>query len=592
MIAASRLHRRLAVAVTAVSGGAMLAAVTAVVGPAGASTAQPWVMPRSACATPVSASAIRCYAEKLVTVRAHTPGARPHSAATSGDGPGGGLSPANLATFYGYNRSTALSRTVGVVMWGNDPHVRTDLNTFNKHYGMPAETSRSFRVVNQRGASSPLPATDTDTAAEIALDTQAIRAVCAHCRILLVEANIDAKGNPSNASLAAAENTAVRLGASVVSNSWGGPEATANPTLKKAFLHRGVVITAANGDDGWDGWDFAAYGQSADGMPSFPAVSPYVVAVGGTTITRTAKGTRANEVVWNSDGQADPPSDPQMGGATGGGCSTSQPAPAWQQHTPYYSAAGCHGTRSGADISVDGDPATGVAIYNSYGGGWGRYGGTSLSAPIVAGMYALAGGSGGSSYPAASLYANANTLKRTSSLFDVVRGGNSFCGGGSTRVCSAAVQLHTGPLELGGTNNPNGAFSGNVVDCSFPRNGANVSAVPAPSRQCNAATGFDGPSGLGAPRGLGLFHDTSPGAAIISPSSIRHAKAARFHANLKPIKAAKIVAVLWSWGDGSKESTGATPAHTFTKAGTYTIAMAARDSLHQVVLRKIGVKVT
>src|SRR5207302_8907780 len=114
--------------------------------------------------------------------------------------------------------------------------------------------------------------------------------------------------------------------------------------------------------------------------------------------------------------------------ATGSGCSTSVAAPAWQQALAAWAATGCGSGRLDNDIAAVGDPYTGIDIYDSYvyeqafKPGWLTIGGTSLSAPLVAAMYALAGGSHGASYPAHTLYGH---LGQGASLYDVSKGGSS-----------------------------------------------------------------------------------------------------------------------------------------------------------------------
>jgi len=565
---------------------ATAAGVAAAATPASARTAGTWVKIESTCAHPGDTATFRCFAKKLVDVPAHTRGSAPLLASV-GHGYGGGMSPGDLATFYGYNRSGGSGQTVGIVIWGNNPYIKTDLGTFENHYKLPAETSTSFRVVNQSGKTSPLPNSSnalTGTHGEISLDVEAVRAVCAKCKILLVEASVNGQGSPSDASLAAAEDTAVRLGATVVTNSWGGPEYSVSSTLTKAFQHQGVVITASNGDDGWDGWDFVTSYGASDNAPSYPSTSQYVVAVGGTTITPAANGTRSNEVVWNSNGNAD---SAVVDGATGGGCSRLTAAPYFQASTPGYSALNCAGKRSGTDVAVDGDPQTGLSVYSKSEGGWARYGGTSLSSPLVAGMFALAGGSGGSSYPAASLYVNVNRLHKAT--FDVTSGANGWCGTTAPDACSTAAST----ASKGRTNNPNGIYTKDVIDCTFARTGKPVTTVPAKSSaECTATSGFDGPSGLGAVKGLSIFTDTSPGARLTGSTSRKVKQSGTYTAHLTPQHGARITSVTWLFGDG-KKVTGKSYVvkHAWAKAGTYTVTFSACDSYGDFVLRKATIHV-
>src|SRR3954454_6458428 len=303
-----------------------------------ASTSAPgtarYAVNRPLCAPPARADQFRCFAVASEPASADTPGA--YRVAAIGHGRRGHYSPDDLAKAYSYNPNVAVNQTVAVVDWYDDPYALADLNAFDRAYHLPAETSRSFRKVNQDGRRSPLPQRSWDTATEIALDVQAVRGVCHKCRILLVEANA-----PTSADLARAENTAVRLGANEISNSFGGPEGGVSAAMTRAFNHPGVVITASTGDDGWFGWDYANSGYQTDRESGFPASSPAVVAVGGTTLRITPNGTRKSETVWNNNGPNDSAGGPgaESMGATGGGCSRRFTAGTWQWHTAGYGAS-------------------------------------------------------------------------------------------------------------------------------------------------------------------------------------------------------------------------------------------------------------
>jgi subtilase family serine protease len=276
-------------------------------------------------------------------------------------------------------------------------------------------TTACFQKLNQDGKASPLPRTNAGWALEISLDVEIAHAICQDCKILLVEAKSNSFSN-----LAAAVNTAAAMGANVISNSYGGSEL--NSTLSGAYDHPGVAITVSAGD--------AGYGVES------PASLNTVVAVGGTTLTLGANNSYGNETVWSG---------------TGSGCSAYFAAQSWQTGLANWSATGCGSNRGVADVAADADPATGAAVYDStrYQGrsGWFQVGGTSLSAPLIGAVYALAGDAGAVSYPASIAYSNAG------SLHDVSQGSNGSCG----------------------------------------------------TIMCNAGTGYDGPTGLGTPNGLGAF---------------------------------------------------------------------------------------
>jgi hypothetical protein len=242
------------------------------------------------------------------------------------------------------------------------------------------------------------------------------------------------------------------------------------------------VITAAAGDFGYLNWTEAeeakARGANYYAGIEYPAASPHVIAVGGTKLTLNAAGARQSETVWNED----PSLTGKNEGAGGGGCSLKFKAQTWQSQVPDWSSVGCgtgsESRRAIADVSADGDPYTGVAIYDGEpdgAGSWRTFGGTSISSPIIASMFALAGGAHGVSYPAQTLYSHLGSP----SLYDVIAGGDGMCNGTYSGACTGSMS----PLS--------------PVDCG------------ADSLICNAAPGYDGPTGVGTPNGVSAF---KPGA--------------------------------------------------------------------------------
>jgi subtilase family serine protease len=587
----ARFRRRFVALVGAAAAVAALLGVPAVA-PAGAASASGrasdlvvgYALDRPVCAAPADPYAFTCLAVRRVDVAKGTPGARRYAIPRWARGPGGGYTPSALATAYRFNPNRGgAGQVVGIVDWNGDPHIRADLNHFDRHYGLRTETSRSLRIVNENGRSAPLPRADRSAASEIALDVEAVRSVCHNCRILLVEAN-----GGTAASLARAENAAVRLGATVVSNSFGALERAGHgfPTsVVRAFNHPGVVITASSGDDGYYSWDLVnAFLLGVPHTASFPASLPGVVAVGGTTLSLNSNGTRASEVVWNSNGSADAKgiSRGRPLGASGGGCSKLYRAPSWQRGLSGYRNAGCGGMRLPVDVAVTGDPATGLSVYDSYGvGGWAAIGGTSLSSPIVAGMWALSGGARGMRTPSLALYQN-NRFRR-GALNDVTGGGNGWCGGIATSTCSAAALA-----ELG-VGNPNW-FYGAPVDCSFVHSGHPTAKDP----ECNAVSGFDGPSGVGTPRGLSAFRTTAPSVSISAsrPRHPRHRITFTGHVH-RVVSGTAVVRKKWYWGDHTSPRTSLRHSvkHRYAKAGTYRVALRVTDNLGQVTLQTRHIRV-
>ena len=398
-------------------------------------------------------------------------------------GPAGGLTPADLASAYGYIPAAGGSgQTVAVVDAYDDPAIEADLATFDGEYGLPACTAADgcLEKVGQTGRTTALPPVDTrGWSVEITLDVETVHAVCQGCRILLVEAESE-----SLADLADATNEAVSLGATEVSNSYGGLETEFGAAEQAAYDHPGVVVAAAAGDSGYLNWDRLLETLEAPGLPDAPASLPTVVAVGGTSLKLTTRGTRASESVWNDSGRPSRSAEFKQFSATGGGCSTLFTAPAWQQSVAGWASSGCGTRRLDNDVAADADPYTGFDIYDSYvydaefKPGWLTVGGTSLSSPLISALYALAGGAHGVSYPAQTVYGH---LGQSSALYDVRRGGDGYCDGEEARSCGEPEAN-----ELLGD-----------IDCLG-------------TTACDAAAGFDGPSGVGAPKGLAAFGGPTP----------------------------------------------------------------------------------
>jgi hypothetical protein len=420
---------------------------------------------------------VRCFA----VVR--TPADHVITADTSGP-PASALTPADLQSAYGLPSATAgAGRTVAVVDAFDDPDAASDLAVFRSQYGLPPCTTASgcFEKVNQEGQQKnyppPSPASD-DWSLEESLDLDAVSSACPHCHILLVEADNDS----SLIDIGTAVDTAVKLGAVAVSNSYGdygqSGEEPSETSLDKYYNHPGVAITASAGD--------AAYGVN------YPSASRYVTAVGGTTLTKDTSVARGwEESVWYN-----PIHYPSPVG-TGSGCSAYEPRPSWQDGVTSDCAR-----RATADVSADADPASGLAVYDTFNGndGWVQVGGTSLSSPLIAATYALAGKPAAGTYPSSYLYAH--YLARPSVFNDVTTGSNGDCG----NVLCTAGKGWDGPTGLGTphgvsgfTFTKTGSITGTVTDAATgqPVAGARVS-VP----RLKLATGSNGSYSLaGLPPG-------------------------------------------------------------------------------------------
>jgi subtilase family serine protease len=298
---------------------------------------------------------------------------------------------------------------VAVVEAYSTPRLAQNLAVYRKQYGLPACTTASgcLRIVNQDGQASPLPGSGVPSGwdVETMLDVSMVSAACPHCKILVVQAR-----NESGANLAAAENTAARLGAQVISNSYGTPESGFTQRYAGAYSHPGHVVVVSSGDTGFT-------------AASFPANLATVTAVGGTQLARASNTRGWTEQVWNAG----------LSGASGSGCSAYVAKPSWQ-HDPH-----CPG-RTVADVSA---LAWNVPIYEAGRGGWLTVGGTSAAAPLIAGVYALAGN--------AARIAPGHEYLRPGSLFDVTVGNNNYWGPnlcGGDYLCTAK-KGYDAPTGLG-----------------------------------------------------------------------------------------------------------------------------------------------
>ncbi|MHB1210042.1 MAG: S53 family peptidase [Acidimicrobiales bacterium] len=323
---------------------------------------------------------------RSTTVR---PGRTSHAsgATTASIGDGGAYSPAYLQSAYNVASLSASQnvggRIVAIVDAYSDPKIVSDLAHYRRSFSLPAcprrpvsetATTCSIQVVNQLGARAPLPAPNANWSQEASIDVDMVSALCPTCQILVVEAKSSAMSD-----LGTAVNTAVKMRADVVSNSYGTAEYPGEVLDAELYFdHPGVPIVAAAGE----------LGHGVE----FPAAAPNVIAVGGTTLVqRSDNGVRNGfETAWSK---------------TASGCSAYEAKPAWQDSLPCA-------TRSVADVSADANPATGVWIYDSYKSpGSLIAGGTSVAAPIISALFALAKNSDATNAnPVAHLYQSAAAL--------------------------------------------------------------------------------------------------------------------------------------------------------------------------------------
>ncbi len=386
-----------------------------------------------------------------------------------------GFSPAQVRTAYGFAGATfgggtvaadGSGQTIAIIDAYNDPNIKADLGVFDAQYGLAAPPS--FKVVNQTGGTA-LPATDADWAGEISLDVEWAHAIAPGANILLVETNSDGTDD----LLAGVNDARATHGVSVVSMSWGGSEyvswgqggESSTQTAYDADFttpagHQGVTFVAAAGDSG----------QQAG--VQWPASSPNVLSVGGTTLTTADDGTYQSETGWSG---------------TSSGYSQVETEPAYQR----LGNANTSGLRAVADVSYDGDANTGFKVYDSVPDtddgttyvGWAEVGGTSAGSPQWAALIAVA--------DQGRAIAGVGTLD------------------GPTQTLPDLYGLYAAPTTAGYatyTTYFNDVTSGGSGSTGFrhgPRGGSGNSA----------AAGYDLVTGLGTPKAAALIDDLATSAA-------------------------------------------------------------------------------
>ncbi|HEY1656187.1 MAG TPA: S8 family serine peptidase [Candidatus Tumulicola sp.] len=346
-----------------------------------------------------------------------------------------GYGPSDLTS--AYNISGARSSLVAIVDAYGYPQASSDLAKYRAFYGLPACTTgnQCLKLRNQTGGTN-LPKADQGWDSEQALDLDMVSAMCPKCKILLVESNSN-----FTSDLYAAASEAAKLGAAVISNSYGGSESAqcggGGEQSDPAFSAPGHVFVASSGDQGG--------GLKNCGGPQQPCSLATVVCVGGTLLVHGHTQRGWKESVWNE--LSNYSCTGSCGGA-GSGCSTIVKKPAWQTDPT------CK-MRSEADVSAEASVLTPVAVYFGGYGGWTAFGGTSVSTPLVAGIFGRAGNGGSGNGPR-------NLWTNRSHLNDLTVGNNLYA-----------------PLS------GNCASSAHYI--------------------CYAGKGFDGPTGLGSPNGLAAF---------------------------------------------------------------------------------------
>ncbi len=395
------------------------------------------------------------------------------AAALQGGGELGGFDPKDLQSAYHIPTTLSSPQTIALVDAFGYPDAESDLAAYRKRYGLPACTKADgcFRKVNGSGEEGSYPAGEVGWEEEAGLDADMASAACSQCHILMVETTTE-----SIEALSQGDATAAALGASVISNSWGEAERECGEACK-AYEHDfeapGVLFTASAGDEGYEG--LYAVASKKPVSPEFPADLPDVVAVGGTALYKDPEVSRGwREEVWNEPEYTPNETPGEVGVGTGSGCSSylKVPKPSWQADS------GC-AYRTDDDVAAGAATETPVSVRVD--GAWELEGGTSVSAPLLAGIEAHASAYARSLGPQA-------FYEDPGSLNDVTEGFNYDPG---PSPCA--------PLEY----------------------------------LCNAASGDDGPTGLGTPDGVPVSRGVPPEVTLDSYAELT-AVSVKLHGSVNP----------------------------------------------------------
>jgi subtilase family serine protease len=437
-----------------------------------------------------------------------------------------GYTPAQIRHAYDFDSITfaggtvtgnGSGQTIAIVDAYDDPNIVNDLHAFDQQFGLPDPT---FSRVAQNG-STRYPGTDPTGGWEMeeSLDVEWAHAMAPAARILLVEA----ADNSWNNLMAAVSFAARQSGVSVVSMSFGGGEDPTETGSDSLFTtpvgHQGVTFVASSGDSG---------------TISYPAASPNVLGVGGTSLFLNGSS-YAGETAWSG---------------SGGGLSQYEPLPGYQQAV----LGGLSGTRGSPDVAYNADPNTGFAVYDSFdnpSGPWTQVGGTSAGAPQWSALLAIAnqgralngqGSLDGPSQTLPMIYALAG-----SGFHDVTSGSNGdgytagpgydlVTGWGSPDAAQVVAQLAGQPQSPGST---------------LSATGQNVSAT--------AGSSFTGV--------VAVVRDT-----------FANVSAGNFSVTI-------------TWGDGGSSAGTVTAnadgtfsvsgTHTYTQAGSYTVTVQVQDVVNK-----------
>jgi subtilase family serine protease len=316
--------------------------------------------------------------------------------------PSSAFVPSQIRHAYGFDliANQGAGQTIGIVDAYDDANAENDLGVFSKQFNLPSCTTNNgcFRKIYSNGRK---PSANSNWSVEISLDIEWAHAIAPQAKIVLIE-------TPSNnlSDLVSGVDVAVRNGASAVSMSWTSGEFSGERSLDNHFVANGVSFLAASGDTG-------------TGV-AYPAASPYVIGVGGTSLILDGSGNYGGEAAWSG---------------SGGGLSRYENEPLVQEQ--FAIPDDSHGARGVPDVSYNANPGSGYAIYDSIGingySGWFQVGGTSAGAPQWAALIAITNSQRAAARKAnltstnVTLYSTAKT-NLGSEFHSVTTGTNGSCG--------------------------------------------------------------------------------------------------------------------------------------------------------------------
>jgi subtilase family serine protease len=298
-----------------------------------------------------------------------------------------GLTPNEIKAIY-HLPQTGGKGTIAIISAYDDPRLESDLAVFDAQFGLPVCSIQNGCLEKHMMDSGTI--SNANWSMETSLDVQWSHAIAPTAKILLVEAKTQSGAN----LLKAVDYAASRKDVVAISMSWGGTEFSDETTLDSHFKS----VTGAS--------FFASSGDSGTGA-NWPAASPNVIAVGGTSFALKADKTLSKETAWSG---------------SGGGVSAFEKEPAYQKK---FGVPKANGMRAIPDVSYDADPASGFPIYYSTStttGGWYTVGGTSAAAPQWAAIQALGG-----SAKLTKLYADKSSSKTATYFRDISSGSNGSC---------------------------------------------------------------------------------------------------------------------------------------------------------------------